>query len=231
MVDITQIPLSSIQWLPAWRIISSRFPPIDLFERVASPSEFEAVFEIESLTNPRIRNERREIELIPKEDRIFGPGANYIMAAFTHLEPSRFSDGAYGVFYAGYSLQTAIEETKYHKEKWLREFNSPRTELDMRVLLIDLNGELHDIVQMQEVFSKIYDPDNYRSSQSLGQYLRANGSYGIHYNSVRDPNGKCVAIFKPRVLSNCRQERHLCYVWDGEKIATIYQKSKLNNTF
>ncbi len=30
--------------------------------------------------------------------------------------------------------------------------------------------------------------------------------------------------FKPRLLSNCRQERHLCYVWDGGAIATIYEK-------
>ncbi len=33
-----------------------------------------------------------------------------------------------------------------------------------------------------------------------------------------------VAVFRPRLLSNCRQERHLCYVWDGRKIAIIYEK-------
>ena len=25
----------------------------------------------------------------------------------------------------------------------------------------------------------------------------------------------------------CRQERHLCYVWDGTRIATVYEKSVL----
>ena len=28
-----------------------------------------------------------------------------------------------------------------------------------------------------------------------------------------------------KLLSNCRQERQLCYVWDGSAIVTIYEKS------
>lgn len=33
-----------------------------------------------------------------------------------------------------------------------------------------------------------------------------------------------VAAFHPRLLSSCRQERHLCYVWDGNTVSTIYEK-------
>ena len=32
------------------------------------------------------------------------------------------------------------------------------------------------------------------------------------------------AVFRPRLLSNCRQERHLCYVWGGRTISTIDEK-------
>ena len=44
------------------------------------------------------------------------------MAAFTHLNPegSRFSDGSWGVFYAGNDLNTAIAETRHHRERFLR---------------------------------------------------------------------------------------------------------------
>lgn len=229
MVIETQIPLSQITWYPSWRIVSSRFPPIDLFERVASVDEFNIILEIESLTNPRIRDQRKEIDLVPKEDSVFGPGSSFIMAPFTHLSVSRFSDGTYGALYAGNSLQTAIAETKYHKEIFLRNFNSPKIELDMRVLLIDLYASLHDITEMRELFSDVYHPKDYSASQTLGRGLRMKGSLGIHYDSVRDPSGKCVAIFKPRALSNCRQERHLCYVWNGKEISMVYQKSEFNN--
>ncbi len=30
-------------------------------------------------------------------------------------------------------------------------------------------------------------------------------------------------------LWNARQERHLCYIWDGWQIATIYEKQELDN--
>ena len=31
------------------------------------------------------------------------------------------------------------------------------------------------------------------------------------------------------LLSNTRQERHLCYVWDGLQIATVYEKRGRGN--
>lgn len=229
MIELSQISLSKTEWLPCWRIIASRFPPVDLFERVATVEEFNMALEIEQLTNPRVRNELREILLVPPEESVFGPGASYIMAPFTHLAPtshdSRFSDGTYGIYYAGDSLKTAISETKYHKEKWLKSFNAPRIELDMRVLLADLKASLHDITGMQTMMTTVYHLTDYSASQNLGRQLRQQGSEGIRYNSVRNLSGQCAAVFKPRVLSHCRQERHLCYVWNGSEISTIYRKT------
>ena len=74
----------------------------------------------------------------------------------------------------------------------------------------------------------IYDPDSYAASQALAIEIRNTGSSGLAYDSVRKPGGECVAIFKPRVLSNCRQERHLTYVWDGSSISTVYEKRDLS---
>ena len=54
----------------------------------------------------RLRQELGQLDLVPRERRISGPGTQPLMAAFTHLNPdgSRFSDGTYGVFYAARSL-------------------------------------------------------------------------------------------------------------------------------
>ena len=138
------IPLTPVAWLPCWRIMPSRFPPIDLFERVADPADLEAVIALESLTNDRLREEVGALQLVPQQDRISGPGTSSIMAAFTHLNPvgSRFSDGTFGVFYAAYTLDTAIAETCYHREQFLRATSEPPMELDMRVLLADLQQHL-----------------------------------------------------------------------------------------
>ncbi len=223
------IAIRQITWLPCWRIIPSRFPPIDLFESVTDPADLEAVLYLESLTNDRLRSEVGQLDLIPPEDRIAGPGTSAIMAAFTHLNPdgSRFSDGTYGVFYAGNTLETAVAETQYHREQFMRETAQPPMELDMRVYVTDLDTHLHDIRGLRETLPTIYAADDYSASQALGRRLRAQNSWGIAYDSVRHDGGECAGVFRPPALRNCRQERHLCYVWDGKRIRTIYRKSAL----
>jgi hypothetical protein len=221
--------LARVVWQPSWRIIPSRFPPIDLFERIAPLEDWDALIEIESLTNPRLRDEVGEITLVPAADRVSGPGSSAIMAAFTHLNPagSRFTDGTYGVFYASPDLQTAIAETRHHRERFLQETLQDPIHLDMRVYLTDLDADLHDIRGQQAVMSLVYHAENYAASQHLARTLRDAGSNGIVYSSVRREGGECAAVFRPRVLSNCRQERHLAYVWDGTRIRDIYEKRAL----
>ena len=223
------IDVARIRWRPSWRIVPSRFPPIQLFERVADPADLEAVAAIESLTNPRLRQEIGELSLVPLEDRVSGPGTSAIMAAFTHLNPagSRFTDGSFGVFYAAVDRDTAIAETKYHRERFLRATNQGRLEIDMRVYLTDIDADLHDIRGKQAEHAPVYHNDDYTAGQQLARTLRAAASGGIVYSSVRRAGGACAAVFRPRLLSNCRQGQHLCYVWDGSRIAAVYEKRSL----
>ena len=222
-------PLASVEWKPCWRIVPSRFPPIQLFERVAEPDDLDAIFELEALTNPRLRDEVGDISLVAPEDRVSGPGASVIMAAFTHLNPdgSRFTDGTFGAFYAANDIETAIAETSYHRARFMRATAEPKMELDMRVYAVDLAGELHDLRGRQKDFALVYHKTDYAVARQLAQALRNGGSNGIAYDSVRREDGQCVAVFRPPLLSNARQERHLCYVWDGNRISTVYEKREM----
>jgi hypothetical protein len=188
----------------------------------------EAVFAIEAMTNDRVRQEVGDISLVPPEDRVVGPGSTPIMAAFTHLNPegSRFADSTFGVFYAGLTIDTAIAETKHRREEFLAASEAGRPiDLDMRVYLARLDGELHDL--RKGAPAAISHPTRYDASQALGVRLRCEGSNGIIFNSVRDQGGTCVAVFRPRLLSDCRQERHLTYRWEGERISNIFEKREL----
>ena len=189
------------------------------------------ILAVESLTNPRLRDEVGEIRLVPAEDRVTGPGASIIMASFTHLNPegSRFSDGTYGVFYATRDIDTAIAETRYHRERFMRATNQGRMDLDMRVYLTDVDTDLHDILGKQTEYGLVYHDDDYSAGQQLARVLRLANSNGIAYSSVRRSCGECVAIFRPRVLTNSRQERHLSYVWDGRRISDVYEKRALSS--
>lgn len=223
------IPVRRVQWRQAVRIIPSVLPPVNIFERVSHPDDLDAVQTIESMFNPRLRDAVGDLSLVPREDRVVGPGAGYIMAAFTHVSPegSRFSNGTYGVFYAAQREATAIAETRYHRERFLRATKEARRELDMRVLGVTVTASLHDLRGMREIMPDIYHPDDYTAPQLLGGALRAGGSSGVVYDSVRHDGGKCVGVFRPRMLSHCRDWKHLRYVWDGTKISDVLEVKRL----
>lgn len=220
--------LSDVRWRPCWRLVSSRFPPQGLFDRVADPQDLEIVLEIEGMTNERLRQEAGDINLIRPGDRIAGPGTTPIMAAFTHLPPegSRFSNGTYGVYYAAKTIGTAITETTFHRSRFLAATNEPPIEIDLRSYASDLDARLHDIRGCQKSAPELYDPDPacYSAAQSFAENLRDQDSNGIVYDSIRDPRGECVAIFRPVVLSPVRQGKHYSYVWDGQAISHIIEK-------
>lgn len=225
VVAAAQIPRVREPWAASARIIASRFPPVGLFDRVTDPADLDAVLHLETLTNPRVRVETGELGLVPPAERVAGPGTTPIMAAFTHLNPagSRFSDGTYGVYYCGRTVETAIRETAYHRERFLREFSSPPIRLDMRVYYADLNEDFHDIRGLREQCPEWYDPDRYDASRTIGRALRDIGSWGIYYHSVRHAQGQCAAVFRPRAVSNCRQGEHYGYLWDGSRISKVLE--------
>lgn len=229
VLDPDAVPVSRVRWPFCYRIIPSRFPPIQLFERVADPADLDAVFAIEALTNDRIRDEAGILSLVAPEDRVTGAGASYIMAAFTHVSPigGRFTDGNFGAYYAAKDLQTAIDETVYHRERFLRATSEGPIELDMRVLRAKLAADLHDLRGRQADRPDIYDPDDYSASRLLARRLRERGSWGIAYDSVRRAGGECAAVLRPPALAKCQQAQHLGYIWDGERIATVYEKKIL----
>lgn len=195
---------------------------------MAAPEDLDVVFAIEALTNPRIRQELGEVSLVDPADRVVGAGASLVMAAFTHLNPSgsRFSNGAYGVYYAAEALETAVAEVSYHRAEFLRRTSEPEIDIDLRWIQADVQARVHDLRGCRATAPEVYSPTSYGASQALGQMLRAQGSAAVAYDSVRHVGGSCVAVFKPRVLSNARAAGHLALHWDGQQITHWFEKSE-----
>ena len=229
MSAVAAVPTRAVLWRSSVRIIPSRFPPIDLFERVADPADLEAVFAVEALTNPRLRESVGALHAVPAPDRVTGAGAGFIMAPFTHLsaDGARFSTATFGAYYAADTRATAIAETVYHRERFMRATAQPAMELTMRVLLATVRGDLLDLRGARDTHAALYHSTDYTASQSFARTHRAEGAAGVVYHSVRDPDGECVAIWRPRLVTGCRQGAHLGYVWDGSRITAVYQKSGL----
>jgi len=153
-----------------------------------------------------------------------GPGATYVMAAFTHLNPvgSRFSNGQFGVYYAGRRLETAIYETIYHLEKMLCASGAASDELDQRVLMGKIEGKFVDLTSSLDKATILMDPNDYTRSQEVAVHIKNAGQDGIYFNSVRDPGHPALAVFRPLCVLPPRQERHLTYHWDGKRISKYF---------
>ncbi len=216
-------PVTSIRWHKQYRIIPTKFPPIDIFKDLVSPDQMDALFELENMTNDRLQ---AEANIVSPQERVAGPGSSVVMAAFTHFsssKPSRFSDGSYGVYYASRTVETAIFETVFHREKFLRYTHEEACSIDMRVYVGKVLKPMYDI--RSAYYACLYAADDYSLSQSLGKSLREQGAWGIVYNSVRHKGGECVAAFHPIAVSVPIQGQTLTYVWDGQRITTVYEKS------
>jgi hypothetical protein len=223
------VKLRRIRWRRCHRVIPSRFPPINLFERIADASDLDAIIELESRTNDRLRDASGEIALVPRDERVVGPGSGYVMAAFTHPSPSggRFNAPHVGAWYAARRLSTALAETRHHREGFMRATKQGPMSLDMRVLESDVDARLYDIRGLQQQLPDVYAPDDYTASQALAASVRTAGGDGMAYDSVRECGGQCVAVFRPSRVRGCRSTAHVTYVWDGERVSDIYEKRAL----
>ena len=202
--------------------MASQFPPVGLWDRIADPADFDALAELEGLTNPRIREELGALATIPSHRRVSGPGTTPIMAAFTHWspEPSRFCDGTFGVFYASRAVDTAIRETRFHRERFLAATQQPAQQVTVRCYVTSIRCELDDI---RDGYPALHDPnpDAYPMSASFARKLRDVNSNGIAYRSVRHEGGECAAVFWPDCLEPCVQGSHYAYHWEGSSITAV----------
>lgn len=210
------------------RLIPSKFPPITLFDWADSAEELEQIAFLEGLTNERILAEFGKINLIDKDDWIGGSGSTPVMAAFTHTGfESRFSDGSFGIYYAASSLETAIKETCFHRERFYSASNEKPCSISMREYIAKIKKPLMDITnkKYEELFHP--DPAYYSKSQEFGKKIYEEKHWGLLYPSVRNSNSLCMAILRPPALTIPIQGCHLRYFWDGQRISEIYKESKI----
>ena len=224
MSEGERLTVSQIKWTGAVRIIRSAYPPIDLFEDIADPADWPLLMSAEQKTNPRLMETIGNLDLVPTERRVGGSGASYLMAPFTHVSmdrPSRFTDGRYGVLYAGKVFETALFETIYHHAQFMiRTAEAPGWTSQFREIILSIDADLHDLRTIGLSHPALH-PDHYGPSQGLSIDLKSSGADGLVYPSIRHFGGECAALFYPNCASDPIQGRHLDYHWDGQRVDLV----------
>ncbi|WP_218586226.1 RES family NAD+ phosphorylase [Acerihabitans arboris] len=225
MTDATALPVLNLPQQRGYRLINSKYPPITLFDDVADAEEFEALYELQALTNPRLKNSAGELAYLPAADIPFGiAGCSYAVAPFTHVNPlgSRFSDGTFGMLYIADEMATALAEVAYHQQQYLQRIEGLKYDrMVMRSLVFIFDAEPAKDALILPLSHPIYDPHSYNAARTLGLSLKATGWAGLRYRSVRRPGSTCWGLFTPKGVKSVQQSAHYEFIWDGRKISKI----------
>ncbi|WP_346797974.1 RES family NAD+ phosphorylase [Halomonas sp. Bachu 37] len=229
MVALEHLPRLPARPVKGYRLVNSKFPPISLFEDVASADEFESLYELQALTNPRILTEAGNLALVARDEIPFGiSGCTYATAPFTHVTPdgSRFSDGSFGILYMADALQTAIAEVKHHQQAYWRNVPSLNYErFTFRGLACEFDeaGVRDGLVLPPS--DPIYSANDYSAARQLGAAMRDNREIGIRYHSVREANAVCWGLMTPKPVRSIVQTAHYEMIWN-QGITTVIQVSR-----
>jgi hypothetical protein len=97
---------------------------------------------------------------------------------------TRFTDGHFGAYYAAESLDTAIAETRFHRENFLRATASRRWSWRCAAISPTSPASCTTCAAGARAARRLR-PGSYALSQKLGRELRDAGSNGIAFDSVR----------------------------------------------
>jgi hypothetical protein len=194
---------------PAHRLIPSQFPPIGVFDTVATTADLVTVMELVGWTNDRLVADR--IDRLPQSEWVYGvPNASIVMAAFLHVAPGgmRFNGPELGAWYASDDIRTAAAEVGHHLRREAVARSVATMSRTFRVYTATLLGDYLDIRGQQVSRPEVYASDRYDASQKLGEDVRASGGAGLLYDSLRRRAGSNAVAHRPRNIVDIVQTDH-----------------------
>lgn len=200
--------------VPTHRLIPSQFPPIGLFDTVATAADLAAVMDLVGWTNNRLVEHR--LARLPQAEWVFGrPNASVIMAAFLHAAPEggRFNGPDLGAWYASSALETAMAEVGHHlrREIVARALRSQRRVF--RAYRARLAGD-YEPVGSEQV--QLLSTTSYAAGQAFGEARRAAGSDGVAYPSLRFAGGQNFCAYRPQKVLDVLQAEHFALTVHAE---------------
>lgn len=209
------------------RLIPAKYTEGSVLEELSLPSRvIDDLTELDALTNERRMIESSSGANIGPGELLFGiPNAQIVNAAFCHSGPfgGRFNSPGRGAWYAGFQLETSVEEVAYHKRAFLTDMRARGVfTFDYVDFLADFSADFYFLkaAEARECLNPDPVPECYGPSQALALRLLNEGCNGIVYSSVRHRGGTCVACFRPALVYRPRPGRsyHLTIDTSSRKV-------------
>ena len=203
-----------------YQLIPSRFPTIEVYERLGDAELQAAAKALEARTNPRLAAINQLPSLPKPNDKAASQYQNWNHAPFAYKDPrgSFFLGPTHGCLELSGDMDTALALALLRREEFLGSTNEPAMGLDMRVFSRRITGSFHDLTKL--------DPDLPSADRrKIGHQLYESGSSGVLFCRPGFAEHRFVAIFDGSLLPRAIQGAHYRFVWDGQKIKRIYDFS------
>ena len=213
-------------WTRLVRVNSGHQPLREMF---SSPEDRDAAREIAAIADDALASPTRPKDAASRPSPR-QTGALVRTAPFAASgQPSRFSDGSYGMLYAGLDTETAIAETVFHSERHLRATGEAPIEFDMQSYVGEISKPLEDLRGAS--FEHLHQPslDTWPICQAYGRERRHAGAWGILYPSARRTGGECIGVFRPNAVSIPTRDTLYRYCWNGATVHRVLTISEVRD--
>jgi hypothetical protein len=200
------------------RTIVSRRVSVDLFRGLVDNPKDQAILVAHEMATKPCQGKAPLITRTFEEAEIYDPIAEAIGWPFEHPCRSRFSTGAFGVWYGGDSLLTSIHETAHYFRVDTLDSSAVASGSvvvqERRVHLVRCTAALIDLRPQIAHEPRLIDPHDYSTCQALGAQLYHAALPGVLSQSARYHNGLIAGVFRPDVLIDPRTVCYLTYHLD-----------------
>lgn len=200
------------------RLIPSKYPTIDIYERFGSREMRAFAAGLEAVTNPRLAAKSRITGGNISADAGSPRLQNWNHAPFSYPMPegSDFLPAPYSVMDLASDTQAALARAVLRRELFLSRTDEPSCGVDMRMLAHKVKGE---VIDLRSVPTDML----VAARRLIGQKLFEEGANGVLYRTEQIPGHDFLAVFNVEILvDKAVQGAHYRFRWDGRQVSRIF---------
>lgn len=200
------------------RLIPSKWPTIDIYEKFGSREMQAFAAELETITNPRLAAKARitggDISADSNSPRL--QNWNHAPFAYPMPEGTYSLPAPYSVLELAADERGALARAIIRREEFLSRTDEPACGVDMRMITNRVVGKFVDL--------RALPPETSQTARwMMGQRLYEDGVHGVLFKMAELPGSEFICIFNNEVLVDRGvQGAHFRFRWDGERISRLY---------